>query len=142
MISKIIKEIRYDYNLSQQDLGKLLKVSQQVIFKWENNLCLPNSNSLIKLYKHFGITPNEALEIKNIKINIIDRNIINHYNNFHKKIALLRKKKKLTQKKLGKYLNITQRKISYWETGKVEPSIEDLKNISIFFNIDLNWLLK
>ena len=57
------------------------------------------------------------------------------------KIRLLREDKQLNQTELGKAVNMTQRKISYLENDKYEPSIEDVKALCRFFNISADYLL-
>ncbi len=57
------------------------------------------------------------------------------------KIRNLREDADLNQTQLGKALYMTQRKISYIECGKYEPSIEDLKAICRYFKISANYLL-
>lgn len=57
------------------------------------------------------------------------------------KIKNLREDRDLTQAELGKELNMTQRKISYIENNKYEPSIEDIKEICMFFHISADELL-
>ena len=57
------------------------------------------------------------------------------------KIKNLRENQNLTQTELGKLLNMTQRKISYIENDKYEPSIEDIKAICIFFDVSADYLL-
>ena len=54
---------------------------------------------------------------------------------------LLRKNKELTQQQLGDILNMTQRKISYMEHDKYEPSIGDLKAICRYFHVSADYLL-
>ena len=49
---------------------------------------------------------------------------------FGKRIRDLREDMDLNQTKLGKEVNMTQRKISYIENGTYEPSIDDI--ISLF----------
>ena len=44
-----IKEERIKKNLSQQQLGRELNVTQQAIGKWEKNLSEPDTTALIKL---------------------------------------------------------------------------------------------
>lgn len=53
----------------------------------------------------------------------------------------LREDRQLNQTELGKILNMTQRKISHLETGKSEPSIEDIKAICKFYKISADYLL-
>ena len=53
----------------------------------------------------------------------------------------LRKDADLTQSQLGSKTNMTQRKISYIENNICEPSIEDIKEICLFFKISADYLL-
>ncbi len=48
---------------------------------------------------------------------------------------------KLTQTELGLNCGITQRKISYIEMGKTEPSLEDIKRICEFFKVSADYML-
>ena len=57
------------------------------------------------------------------------------------KVRNLREDKNLTQLQLGEQLNMTQRKISYIECGKYEPSIEDIISFCDFFKISSDYLL-
>ncbi len=63
------------------------------------------------------------------------------YLNFGEKIRDLREEKELNQTELGKALNMTQRKISYIECGKFEPSIDDIKAFCNYFNISSDYLI-
>ena len=47
----------------------------------------------------------------------------------------------MNQTELGKMVNMTQRKISYIECGKYEPSFEDIKALCNFFNVSADYLL-
>ena len=60
---------------------------------------------------------------------------------FAEKIRLLREDKELNQTELGRAVNMTQRKISYLENGKYEPSLEDIKMLCRFFNVSADYLL-
>ena len=60
---------------------------------------------------------------------------------FGEKIRDLRESKKLNQTQLGLALNMTQRKISYIECGKYEPSIEDIVAFCSYFKVSANYLL-
>ena len=57
------------------------------------------------------------------------------------KIRLLREDKELNQTELGNAVNMTQRKISYLENDKYEPSMEDIKALCRFFNVSADYLL-
>ena len=60
---------------------------------------------------------------------------------FGEKVRNLREDADLNQSQLGKALNMTQRKISYIECGKYEPSIDDIVSFCKFFNVSADYLL-
>ena len=60
---------------------------------------------------------------------------------FGEKIRLLREEQELNQTELGKEVNMTQRKISYIENGKYEPSMDDIKALCRYFNVSSDFLL-
>ena len=47
----------------------------------------------------------------------------------------------LTQTDLANVLGMTQRKISFLETGVTEPSLDDIKAICMYFNVSADALL-
>lgn len=57
------------------------------------------------------------------------------------KIKNLREDHNLTQAELGKALNITQRKISYMENNRYEPSVQDIIELCLFFKVSADYLL-
>lgn len=60
---------------------------------------------------------------------------------FGEKLRNLREEKELNQTELGKILGMTQRKLSYIECGKCEPSIEDIVSICKYFNVSSDFML-
>lgn len=60
---------------------------------------------------------------------------------FGEKIRLLREERELNQTELGKAVNMTQRKVSYLENGKYEPSMEDIRALCRYFHISADYLL-
>lgn len=60
---------------------------------------------------------------------------------FSNNLRVLRKEKGLKQSELGLALKLTQRKISYLESGKIEPSLADLCAIADFFDVSVDFLL-
>lgn len=57
------------------------------------------------------------------------------------KIRLLREEREMNQTELGKQLNMTQRKVSYLELDKYEPSVQDIKALCCYFNVSADYLL-
>lgn len=60
---------------------------------------------------------------------------------FGERIKMLREQKELNQTELGTAVNMTQRKISYLENNKYEPSMEDIKAFCRYFNISADYFL-
>ena len=60
---------------------------------------------------------------------------------FNEKLQALRKQKGLTQEELADALYVSRTAVSKWESGRVYPSIDTLKDISVFFNITIDELL-
>lgn len=51
---KHLKELRKQHNLSQQKLAEALHVSQQSIYKYENNITSPDIETLINMADYFN----------------------------------------------------------------------------------------
>lgn len=62
-------------------------------------------------------------------------------NDCGKFIFELRKGKNLTQKELAEKLNVSDKAISRWETGKGFPDVNSLLSLSEFFGVSVNELL-
>ena len=62
-------------------------------------------------------------------------------NDFGKTIVQLRKEKGLTQKELADKLNVSDKAVSRWETGKNYPDIETLQRLAVVLEVSVNGLL-
>ena len=60
---------------------------------------------------------------------------------FAERLRDLRVERGLKQSALAEALGTTQRRISYWETGKVEPDLISLCKIAEFFSVSLDYLV-
>lgn len=60
---------------------------------------------------------------------------------FGERVRNLREDADLNQTQLGKALGMTQRKISYIECGKYEPSIDDIAAFCHYFKVSADFLL-
>ena len=60
---------------------------------------------------------------------------------FGEKVRNLREDRDLNQTELGQALNMTQRKVSYIECGKSEPSVDDIIAFCHFFKVSADYLL-
>ena len=60
---------------------------------------------------------------------------------FGDRVRGLREDLDLNQTALAKAVNMTQRKISYIECGKYEPSLDDIVALCRFFHVSADYLL-
>ena len=60
---------------------------------------------------------------------------------FSQNLRALREAEKMKQSDLARVLGITQRKLSYLETGKVEPNLEDLWKIADYLGLTVDELI-
>ena len=60
---------------------------------------------------------------------------------FGEKIRILREDADINQTQLAKATGMTQRKISYIECNKCEPSIDDIRAFCLYFKISSDYLL-
>ena len=61
---KRIKELRQDRNLTQEQLGKEINISQDMISLWETGKLLPTTELVILLAKYFGESTDYILGLK------------------------------------------------------------------------------
>lgn len=59
---------------------------------------------------------------------------------FNERLKELRIETKVSQKELGKLLNMSKMAISHWEKGNSEPCIEQLKTLATFFGVSIDYL--
>ncbi len=60
---------------------------------------------------------------------------------FNEKLQQLRKSRGLTQEELAEALFVSRAAVSKWESGRGYPSIDSLKDISVFFSVTVDELL-
>lgn len=61
---------------------------------------------------------------------------------FNEKLKMLRNASNLTQEELAEKLNVSRQAITKWESGDGIPDIENLKQLSILFEISIDELVK
>jgi transcriptional regulator with XRE-family HTH domain len=61
---------------------------------------------------------------------------------FSQQLQLLRVSKGITQEQLGEAVGVTQKHISYWETGNTIPNVNNLVLLADYFNVSLDIFMK
>ncbi len=95
---EIIKKLRRDRDMTQEEMAELLSISPQAISRWENGMAMPDLSVIPIICNLFDITSDELLGInlkrKEAKIQeIIDEahNIEKEKGDFAKSVEILRK---------------------------------------------------
>ena len=60
---------------------------------------------------------------------------------FKERLRELRVEKNISQLELAKVVNMSKMAISHWESGHSEPSIAQLKELSKFFGVSVDYLI-
>ena len=92
---KHLKELRQQHNLSQQKLAEILHISQQSVYKYENNITSPDIETLIRMADFFNTSIDYLVEYTDIshKIEPIQQTMLNP-----EELDLIKKYRHLTPK--------------------------------------------
>jgi len=96
-----LRKKRLELGLLQKDVAKILGVSQDTIYNWENNRTSPSLRSIPKIIEFLGYIP---YDIQGLSPG--------------EELRLLRKCLGLSQEKLAKGLGIDPSTLWRWEKGK------------------------
>ena len=55
-MGQIIKRLRKERNLTQEELAEQLNISAQAISKWENGTSMPDISQVVPLANYFGVS--------------------------------------------------------------------------------------
>lgn len=58
---QIIRQLRRDRNLTQEELAEQLNISAQAVSKWENDISLPDISQLVPIANFFDVTTDALL---------------------------------------------------------------------------------
>ena len=70
-ISKNIKSIREQYNLSQKELALIAGVSEQAVSTWETGIREPRMGAIQKIADHFGLKKSDIIDGKDLNEKIL-----------------------------------------------------------------------
>lgn len=140
MNSERIKDIRFELEITQNDIAELLGCTRSAYSLWEINknnipLCYLNKLSNI-LNVNIDYLVNLS-SIKNIKFKKVEIDRLK----LGKKIKRARKEINYTQEKLASKLNTTHSVISAYESGKTAIPTLFMIEIAKITNKSLNWFL-
>ena len=61
--SEIIKDIMLERGMSQEEFAKMIGVHQTTVGQWILGKKKPGFDSILLIYRHFGVTPNDLMGI-------------------------------------------------------------------------------
>lgn len=106
----------------------------------------PNYENLSMLVCIFDVSLDSLLsdyleKSKERYLKIKESDLMKNTNIFPQRLKELRLKKGLTQTELGKKIGIKQNSYSDWESGKNEPSLENLIKLADLLEVSVDLLL-
>lgn len=157
MISKRIRQLRKEAGMTQAELGSRLGVIKQTISSWETGISNPNNEALTTMAKLFGVSVDYLLGAENSvnepnpKTNTDFFQKGNDFSLFFfdellKDVFVSRLKKSLSEKELSadefiRTVSFDAEKCEAYISGKCEPSLEDLIEISQILDVSIDYLL-
>ncbi len=76
-LGEMISSLRKEKNMTQNDLAKMMNVTDKAVSKWERNLSCPDVNSIPKLAEVLSISVEELLNAQTKQDNSKVEDIIN-----------------------------------------------------------------
>lgn len=117
-ISKNIKSIREQYNLSQKELALIAGVSEQAVSTWETGIREPRMGAIQKIADHFGLKKSDIIDGKELNEKLLfDVNVTRAF------AKLLASKDKDTKEAKIEIIN---------DVVRMNASVEQLKALSAF----------
>jgi len=80
-MGQIIRRLRKERNLTQEELAEQLNVTYQAVSRWENGTGMPDISQIVPLSNVFGVTTDVLFGIENTNITEEAYKIINEANN-------------------------------------------------------------
>ena len=135
-----LKDIRFDKNVTQQMIADLLNISRSTYKDYEIQIRVLPLKYLIIICNYFDISIDYLFNFTNItKYKNINNNIDNKV--FKERFKDFRKKHKITQEQLAKFLNTSHSVISDYEQGKKIINTAFLFAICDKYKISADYLL-
>lgn len=126
----IIKELRKEAGMTQEELGEKLGVIKQTVSSWEKGISEVSNDTLITLSRLFGVTTDYLLGLAKGGNTMLG-----------KRINELRKSSGMTQEELGKKLGVVKSTISLWESDSSEPNHAATIALAKLFGVTTDYLL-
>lgn len=144
-----IVQLRQRFNLKQGEVADRIGIHRKNWSNWENKLSQPSVDGLLKICLFFGVSLADLVSGKSEDATLdghepeMINKIVNGgaQNRLAENIAWLRKKEGLKQAEAAEKVGVKRNTWSNWENEVSEPSIDDMIQISLFFQVSLDTLV-
>lgn len=138
MFNTRIKDIREDNDITQEELGKILKVSRSTIAGWENDIDSIPFKKLESFCSFFDVSLDYVLRLSKDNNPSYNRNT--DFKLLGKRLKKIRCENNDSQVDVSKKLNISQTYCSKLENGNSIILTNVLKQFCLVYNISADWL--
>lgn len=131
--------LREEFDLTQEDIGKIVGTKKYSIYNWESGKEIIPLSKLNAYANYFKVSMDYIVKIDDNKHSEnndyeLDKMIIGQ------NIKYIREKNHLTQRDLAKFLNTTQSVIWAYETGRTLILTAFAYDLCKKFNLSMDWL--
>lgn len=135
----LLKELREDNDLTQNDISNILSITRQNYSRWETNEKVIPLKHLVTLCNYYKVSLDYITGLS--KENNYNKIVLNK-REIGKKIKEFRNINNISQKQLSIFLNTTQYTVSTYESGKTLILTSFAYQICRQYNISMDWLCK
>jgi len=139
-----LRQARKTEGFKQSEVAKALSISQTSLSHYETGYCEPDMETISQLALFYDVSIDwllgNAKKQKKKKAPKWD-NQKNLAESLPDKLKKARKEAGLSQEKVSKILKIPQSTIAKYELGQLQPSLQSLLQLTVFYGITSDWLL-
>ena len=141
-----LKGTRKSHGFTQAEVARELKINQQNISRYEKGITEPDIETLSMLADFYGVSTdfligNGMHEFHGFEPESNWDGIKLRSADFPQKMKLARTIKGQSQLQVAKALCIPQSTLAKYELGQLQPSLETLAKITLYYRIRADWLL-
>jgi transcriptional regulator with XRE-family HTH domain len=144
-----LREARSSHGFTLREVAEELKINFQNISRYETNVTEPDIETLAQLADFYGASIDFLIGVRTLPGK--REHFLHPESNwdgvkvrsthFPLKMKTARADMRLSQAKAAKGIKIPQSTLAKYELGKLQPSLEVLARIAIFYNVTADWLL-
>lgn len=135
---KKLKILRKERNLSQKELANIINMSQTGYSQYERGSRKISLETLKNLAHFYNTSVDYLLDLTDIKDKYLESKI---NNNSLIRLKEIREDRDLLQEDIAKYLNMSRKGYSHYETEYSEIPINKLIVLAKYYNVSTDYLL-